>query len=83
VFDTYIGAVFQLLGAAFLGALLNRIWDLMRPIAAGGDFSNAESAQRILGMVDFAVGNWLRAMVVAALVFVVVRAVIEAEVTNA
>jgi len=83
MFDATVSAVLNALVGAFAGALLSRIAQPILDIMRAGEFSDAESAATIIGYLDVAVGNYLRAALLGALMVLLARAVVESEVIGA
>jgi hypothetical protein len=84
MFDATVSAVLNALVGAFAGALLSRIaqpiLDIMRASRFADPDSQFQSAATIIGYLDVAVGNYLRAALLGALMMLLARAVVESEV---
>jgi hypothetical protein len=86
MFDATVSAVLNALVGAFGGALLSRIaapiLDIMRA-SRFADPDKYQSAATIIGYLDVAVGNFVRAALLGALMGLLAYAVVESEVIGA
>jgi|APHM01.1.fsa_nt_gi hypothetical protein len=80
MFDRVVGSVINALVGAFLGAVMNAISGPVISIMRAGQFASEPSAQRIITFLDAAFGNFLRAVLLGALVILLAGAVVESQV---
>lgn len=83
MFDATVSAVANALVGAFAGALLSRIGQPILDIMRASPYADMESAATIIAYLEVAVGNFLRAALLGALMVLLARAIIESEVLSA
>jgi len=87
MFDGVVSAVLSALVGAFGGALVSRIaqpiLDIMKASPFADPDSQYQSAVTIIGYLEVAVGNSVRAALLGALMVLLARAVVESEVVGA
>jgi len=75
-FDAVLSATLTALVGAFVGAILSRLFAGVLPIIKAGEFSDAESAQQIIGYLSAIESNFVLIALLSAVITLLARAVV-------